>query len=117
LQAEAFTSAFSLAERRRMQTNENSNGNGTSSPDWEWESDFRDHFLYFPERFNADVAAERLLAKGWKVQVTRIASREDWLVFATDPAPNNEEFEILRQELESLARELGGDYDGWGGPG
>ena len=87
----------------------------TSEP--EWEIDFRDHFLYFPEKSNADAAAKRLLAKGWSVQVTRDVEGQDWLVFATELAPREEEFEATRLELEKMAEELGGRYDGWGGPG
>ena len=95
-----------------MTTNGHSNAEGP-----EWELDFRDHFLYFPEKSNADIAAERLRAKGWIVKVSRSAGYEDWLVFATEHWPKEEEFESQRQELERLAEDLGGVYDGWGGPG
>jgi len=91
-------------------------GRNGQAPELEWEINFRDHFFFFPEKSRADIAAERLLKKGWSVQVTKAAGREDWLVCATDPMPNEEEFETQRQELESLAEELGGNYDGWGGP-
>lgn len=90
------------------------NGN-TSEPEWEF--DFRDHFLYFPKRSSADAAAERLRAKGWMVKVARAVGREDWLVMATDHWPNEEKFESEWRELEQLAEELGGEYDGYGGPG
>lgn len=91
-------------------------GNGTTPLDAEWESDFREHFFYFLERYNADAAAERLLAKGWKVQVTQSAVRGDWLLLATDPAPSDDDFEDLYRELEGLAKEFDGEYDGWGSP-
>ena len=90
--------------------------NGHNPEAGEWESDFRDHFLYFPAKASAEIAAQRLLAKGWTVQVARSADDEDWLVFATDHFPSEEEFESERQELERLAEELGGRYDGWGEP-
>ena len=87
------------------------------SPDPEWEFDFRDHFFYFPERSSADAAAKRLRAKGWTVNVSRAVGREDWLVLATDHWPNEEKFESEWQEMQQLAEELGGEYDGYGGPG
>jgi hypothetical protein len=87
----------------------------TSEP--EWEIDFRDHFFYFPEKSNADAAAKRLLAKGWTAQVAPSPDGQEWAVFATQLAPSEEEFEATRQELEKMAEELGGRYDGWGGPG
>lgn len=47
----------------------------------------------------------------------RAVVRKDWLVLATDHWPNEEEFESQWQELHRLAEELGGEYDGYGGPG
>lgn len=95
----------------------NGNNHGAASPDWEWQADFREHFFYFPEENNAKRAAERLRAKGWKVQISWSADTENWLVLATDPAPIEEELEALYHQLESLAEEFGGEYYGWGGPG
>ncbi|HEY6250240.1 MAG TPA: ribonuclease E inhibitor RraB [Candidatus Angelobacter sp.] len=92
-------------------------GRNGHAPEPEWEINFRDHFFFFPEKSKADMAAERLLKKGWRVQVSRTAGRDDWSVTATDPMPNEEEFEAQYQELKSLAEELGGEYDGYGGPG
>jgi len=87
------------------------------TPEPEWEFNFREHFLYFPNKAVADVAATRLRAKGWAVEVSRAAVRDDWLVLATDHWPNEEKFESEWQELHRLAEELGGEYDGYGGPG
>lgn len=91
-------------------------GKNGHTPEPEWEMNFQDHFFYFPDKASADVAAERLLRKGWSVHVSQTPGRDDWSVIATDPMPNEEEFEEQRQELERLAEELGGKYDGWGGP-
>lgn len=91
-------------------------GKNGHAPEPEWEMNFRDHFFFFPDKSSADMAAERLLKKGWSVHVTRTDGRDDWSVIATDPMPNEEEFEEQRQELEKMAEELGGEYDGWGGP-
>lgn len=95
----------------------NGKSNGGPSAGAEWESDFREHFLYFPDKAAADKAAARLRAKGWSVEVERAVVRKDWLVLATDHWPNEEEFESQWQELHRLAEELGGEYDGYGGPG
>ena len=96
-----------------MEPHGQTNGHGAH----DWESDFREHFLYFPEKSKADLAAARLRTKGWTVQIDQAAPGEDWLVLATDHWPNEEKFERERLELERLAEELGGRYDGYGGPG
>lgn len=93
------------------------NGNNHDAAlEWEQESNFREHFFYFPEMCSAETAAERLQARGWTVQVAWIESSKSWLVLATDPVPNDEVLEALYYELEALAGELGGKYDGGGGP-
>ncbi|HTD23446.1 MAG TPA: ribonuclease E inhibitor RraB [Terriglobales bacterium] len=81
------------------------------------DTDFIEHYFYFPERFNADKAAERLQAKGWRVQVTKGADEENWLVFATQLSPIEDELEKLWWELTRLAKEFNGEYDGYGRPG
>lgn len=92
-------------------------GKNGHAPEPEWEFNFREHFLYFPDKAAANKAAARLIVKGWAVKVERAVGREDWLVLATDHWPNEEEFESEWQELNRLAEELGGEYDGYGGPG
>lgn len=42
------------------------------------------------------------------------ADGENWLALAKQPAPIEEGIEEIRDELEHLADELGGEYDGWG---
>src|SRR5437763_7241527 len=81
------------------------------------DSNLLEHFLDFPEKAHAETAGERLRAKGCTVKIARAASSTDWLVLPTEYWPNEEKFEQTRQELESLAEDLGGRYDGWGGPG
>lgn len=73
-----------------------------------------DHYLYFPEKTQAEEAAQRLRTKGWQVQVRVGADGENWLALAKQPAPIDEESGDVRDELESLAKELHGEYDGWG---
>jgi hypothetical protein len=75
---------------------------------------FIDHYLYFPQRSNAERAAQRLRAKDWLVEVKQAAVGEDWLALAKQPAPIKDDIGEVRDELERLARELGGEYDGWG---
>jgi hypothetical protein len=81
------------------------------------DTDFIEHFFYFPDKSNADKAAERLRAKSWRVQVTWRVEEENWLVFATQPSPIEDELEKLWFELTRLAEELDGEYDGYGRPG
>ena len=76
--------------------------------------EFLDHYLYFPKKSDAQKAAARLHGKGWTVEVKKGADGEDWLTLAKQPAPIEEDIEEIREELERLADDLGGEYDGWG---
>lgn len=78
------------------------------------EAKFIDHYLYFPKRHNADRASDQLRAKGWQVEVKMGADEKNWLVLAKQPAPIEEDVEEIRDELERLAKEFHGEYDGWG---
>lgn len=78
------------------------------------ESKFLDHYFYFPKKSNAEKAAERLRAKGWIVEVRKGSDSENWLTLAKQPAPIEDDIGDIRDELERLAEELGGEYDGWG---
>jgi hypothetical protein len=78
--------------------------------------EFLDHYLYFSKRANAEKAAEKLRGKGWTVEVRKGADGKDWLTLAKQPAPIEDEIEEIRDELERLAEDLGGEYDGWGAP-
>ena len=73
-----------------------------------------DHYLYFPKKNHADEAARRLRAKGWQVDVRLGADGENWLALAKQPVKVDEEIDEVRDELESIADELHGEYDGWG---
>jgi len=42
------------------------------------------------------------------------ANGKNWLVLAKQPAPIEESIGDVRDKLEDLAEELGGEYDGWG---
>lgn len=72
------------------------------------------YFLYFPKEANAKEVSERLQSRGFSVEVSKDAREENWLVLATKAPPRSgEEMDILRDEMESLAKQFGGDYDGW----
>jgi hypothetical protein len=76
--------------------------------------DFLDHYLYFPKKPDAQKAATRLREKGWTVEVRKGGDGESWLTLAKQPAPIEEDIGEIREELERLADDLGGEYDGWG---
>lgn len=72
------------------------------------------HFLYFPGKRDAERAGEIVRDRGFKVEVRKGADGENWLALAAkDPPGSEEEMEQLRAEMEALAREFGGKYDGW----
>lgn len=72
------------------------------------------HYLYFPKKTNAEEAGERLRSQGFSVQVRKGASGEDWLTLATKAPPmTGEQMDELRDEMETLAAQFGGEYDGW----
>jgi hypothetical protein len=72
-----------------------------------------EHYLYFRRKNLAKKAAMRLEAKGWQAEVRLGADGENWLTLARQPAPLEENFEGIRDELVQLAEVLHGEYDGW----
>lgn len=72
------------------------------------------HYLYFPMQTDAESAGEQLRARGYRVEVRKSADGENWLVLAKGLQPRaKEETEKLRNDMESLAIEHSGEYDGW----
>jgi hypothetical protein len=72
------------------------------------------HYLYFPEKSNAEKAGQWFRSQGLSVEVRRGADGENWLALVTQAPPkSDEECEKLREEMEALAEELDGEYDGW----
>lgn len=72
------------------------------------------HYLYFPVQTDAESAGEQLRARGYRVEVRKGADGENWLALAKGPQPKaKEETEKLRNDMESLATEHNGEYDGW----
>ncbi len=75
------------------------------------------HFLYFTKKKDAEGAAELIRSRGFSVEVSKNASEENWLAKATTAAPTNgEQMDELRDVMEGLAAQFGGDYDGWEAP-
>jgi hypothetical protein len=71
-------------------------------------------FLYFPEKKNAEKAAERLRNREFSLVVRKGADGANWLVLVTSaPLKTGERMDTLRSEMEALASEFGGEYDGW----
>lgn len=75
---------------------------------------FIDHYLYFPRRHDAERAADRVRAMTWAVEFKMGADGKNWLVLAKQPVPIEEDIGDIRDELERLAEEFHGEYDGWG---
>jgi len=73
-----------------------------------------DHYFYFPKRDNAERAAKQLRTKGWSVETKVAADGKNWFVLAKQPAPLEKAIEDIRDELEHLADQFNGEYDGWG---
>jgi hypothetical protein len=72
------------------------------------------HYLYFPKKPNAEEAGEQLRSRGFSVEVREGVDRENWLVLAMKAPPKTgEEMDELRDEMEALAVQFGGEYDGW----
>lgn len=72
------------------------------------------HYLYFPLKKSARQAAEELKKAGFKVDVSRADDDESWLALASQPALLTPEAVCaLRSQLEEIACNLDGEYDGW----
>jgi regulator of ribonuclease activity B len=72
------------------------------------------HYLYFSKKPNAEAAGEQLRNRGFSVEVRKAADGENWLALATKTPPNaGEQMESLRDEMETLAEQFSGEYDGW----
>jgi hypothetical protein len=74
-------------------------------------------FLYFPAEANAEAAAKALPDRGFSHRVTRAARGTESLLLLTRPMiPDEAGLAQLRRELDAIARQHGGKYDGWGSP-
>jgi hypothetical protein len=74
------------------------------------------HYLYFPERSNAEKAAQWFRSQGLTVEVRLGADHENWLALVKHgPLESSKDLKKLRDEMEALAERLHGEYDGWEG--
>ncbi|RYG35741.1 MAG: ribonuclease E inhibitor RraB [Burkholderiales bacterium] len=75
-----------------------------------------DFFLYFPRKGQAKAAATEILELGYTVvELEKSPERSEWSVHATRTlVPELETMKASTRELEKLATEHGGAYDGWG---
>lgn len=72
------------------------------------------HYLYFADESNASKASQRLVKRAFEVISRPSADGENWLVLASHIAvPTEERIGAIRADLEKLADEHGGEYDGW----
>jgi len=72
------------------------------------------HYLYFPKKFIAERAAGRLRDAGFEVEVRKGADGVNWLALATgSPLKDEGDMQRMRDQMEALAADLGGEYDGW----
>jgi hypothetical protein len=71
------------------------------------------HFLYFHTEANARQVQQRLSASGFRIEVRRAAQGADWLVLVSSSWTTEESLSQTRNELENLAVQFGGEYDGW----
>jgi len=72
------------------------------------------HYLYFPAKKNAVDAGQELQSRGYSVEVRKGADGVSWLALARKLAPKtDEQMDELRAEMETLAAQFHGEYDGW----
>ncbi|HTV43175.1 MAG TPA: ribonuclease E inhibitor RraB [Candidatus Sulfotelmatobacter sp.] len=70
--------------------------------------------LYFPTASEADQAATRIKAAGFDVGET-LRNQEGWLCLATRTmVPELAALSQIHGDLDSIAAQFGGRYDGWG---
>jgi regulator of ribonuclease activity B len=72
------------------------------------------HYLYFSSESQAQNAAERLRARGLSVNVRLGADKKNWLALASqNTLQSPDQMEDVRDKMEAIAMEFGGEYDGW----
>jgi regulator of RNase E activity RraB len=79
-----------------------------------------EHFVYFSSEVAARNAAGAVRARGYDVEVREAPESVEnpWLLFATHQVMlDANRARASRAELEAVAAEYGGDYDGWGSAG
>jgi hypothetical protein len=71
-------------------------------------------YLYLPDESRAQQAAAQLRLAGFAVDVRPAATNPTWLALARiEMVPSRENVAMIRARFETLASQLGGDFDGW----
>lgn len=74
-------------------------------------------FLYFPNQPAAEAAAAHLKEAGFHASARQGAKTNDWLcLVAATMVPQLPALQKIRRDFTNLARDLKGEYDGWGTP-
>jgi hypothetical protein len=79
-----------------------------------------DHYFFFSDQAEVDQAVQRLQARGWTLEsVSLNAEVQKWQLQVRQPGPieNPQVLKDLQTELDLMADELHGEYDGWQVPG
>lgn len=79
-----------------------------------------DHYFFFSDQSEVDQAVQRLQTRGWTLEsVSLNAEVQKWQVQVRQPGPieSPQVLKDLQTELDLLADELHGEYDGWQVPG
>ncbi|MDQ8726184.1 ribonuclease E inhibitor RraB [Bradyrhizobium sp. LHD-71] len=72
------------------------------------------HYLYAPTKEIAAAIADELARRGFEVEQGLSAGSVKWLVLAGHVVVLSEELIVsLRRLMETLAADVGGEYDGW----
>lgn len=72
------------------------------------------HYLYFPKKRAATAVAKQLERDGYSVSVELGANDASWLVLARHTVtPSDDQLIAVRDHLDQIAAEAGGEYDGW----
>ncbi len=102
------------AEELRLQDVAEAEKRKASAPPENRASDPMKHYLYFSKKPNAEEAGERLRNRGFSVEVRKGSDGKNWLALAAKAPPKTgEQMDELRDEMEALAVQFGGEYDGW----
>jgi regulator of RNase E activity RraB len=73
-----------------------------------------EHYLYFPDRAKARLALPEIRKRGYNTQDRRSADGGNWLVLARKSADEVDDIDDGHaKELEAIARNYQGEYDGW----
>ena len=79
-----------------------------------------DHYFFFSDQSDVDHVVQRLQARGWTLEsISLNAEVQKWQLQVRQPGPieNPQVLKDLQTELDLLADELHGEYDGWQVPG